>query len=135
MNLRFVDCVESKLKAFFTSVVNLVNLLRHNIRQGMTMSRNLFMGNYGIYGFEREKKWYEHEPQSVLGNEDSKILWDFTIQCGLFIQSRRPDIAVAEKAKNECKVIDIVVPNDVRVWNKEQEKEEKYQDLSERLAL
>ena len=33
----------------------------------------------GMYGFEREKKWYEHEPQSVLENEEAKILWDFTI--------------------------------------------------------
>ena len=41
----------------------------------------------GMYGFEREKKWYEHEPQSVLENEEAKILWDFTIQCDHLIQS------------------------------------------------
>ena len=25
-------------------------------------------------------KWYKHEPESVLENEDYKILWDFSIQ-------------------------------------------------------
>ena len=34
-----------------------------------------------------------------------------------------------EKAKMECKIIDVTVPNDVRVENKEQEKVEKFQDL------
>ena len=88
----------------------------------------------GMYEFGREKKWYEHEPQSVLENEEAKILWDFTIQCDHLIQSRRPDIVVVEKKKKECKIIDIAVPNDVRVGNKEQEKVEKYQDLRREIA-
>ena len=29
--------------------------------------------------FEAADKWHEHEPQSVLENEDYKILWDFSI--------------------------------------------------------
>ena len=29
--------------------------------------------------FEARYKWYEHEPESVLDNEDYKILWDFSI--------------------------------------------------------
>ena len=65
----------------------------------------------------------------MLENEEAKILWDFTIQCDHFIQSRRPDIVVVEKKNKECKIIDIAVPNDVRVGNKEQEKIEKYQGL------
>ena len=40
-----------------------------------------------MYGFEREKKRYEHEPQSVLENEEDKIPWTFTIQCDHLIQS------------------------------------------------
>ena len=30
--------------------------------------------------FEAEDKWYEHEPESVLENEDYKILWHSSIQ-------------------------------------------------------
>ena len=29
--------------------------------------------------FEAGDKWYEHEPESVLENEDYKILWEFSI--------------------------------------------------------
>ena len=29
--------------------------------------------------FEAGDKWYEHEPESVLENENYKILWDFSI--------------------------------------------------------
>ena len=29
--------------------------------------------------FEARDKWYEHEPEIVLKNEDYKILWDFSI--------------------------------------------------------
>ena len=30
--------------------------------------------------FEAGDKWYEHEPESVLENEDYKILWDFVFR-------------------------------------------------------
>ena len=71
----------------------------------------------------------------MLENEEAKILWDFTtIQCDHLIQSRRPEIVVVEKKKMECKIIDIAVPNDVRVGSKEQEKVEKYQDLRREIA-
>ena len=29
--------------------------------------------------FEAGDKWYEHESENVLENEDCKILWDFRI--------------------------------------------------------
>ena len=41
--------------------------------------------------FETGDRCYEHEPESVLDNEDSKILWDFGIQTDHIIEARRPD--------------------------------------------
>ena len=38
--------------------------------------------------FEAGDKWYEHEPQSVLENEDYKILWDFSIQTDHVIEAQ-----------------------------------------------
>ena len=38
--------------------------------------------------FEAGDKWYEHEPKSVLQNEDYKILWDFSIQTDHVIEAR-----------------------------------------------
>ena len=50
------------------------------------------------------------------------------------VQNRRPDIVVIEKSKQECKFIDIAVPNDDRFGSKEQGKIEKYQDLRQEIA-
>ena len=30
--------------------------------------------------FERKERWYEHVPESVLENEEYKLLWDFSVQ-------------------------------------------------------
>ena len=46
--------------------------------------------------FEVGDKWYELEPESVLENEDYKILWDFIIQTDHIIEARRPDLVVAD---------------------------------------
>ena len=44
--------------------------------------------------FEARDKWYEHEPESILENEDYKILWDFSFQIDYVIEPWRPDLAV-----------------------------------------
>ena len=43
--------------------------------------------------------WYEHEPESVLENEDYKILWYFSIQTDHIIEARRPDLVVVDKKR------------------------------------
>ena len=60
--------------------------------------------------FEARDKWYEHEPESVLENEDYKILWDFSIQTDHVIEARRPDLVVVDKKERSCKIIDFAVP-------------------------
>ena len=40
-----------------------------------------------------------HNPESVLGKETYKLLWDFEIQTGHLILPRRPDLAITEKKK------------------------------------
>ena len=67
--------------------------------------------------FEAGDKWYVHEPESVLENEDYKILWDFSIQTDHVTEVRRPDFTV---------------PGDSRI-EKEKEKTEEYQDLRREL--
>ena len=83
--------------------------------------------------FEVNDKWYEHEPESVLENEDYKILWDFSIQTDHEIGARRPDLVVVDKKNRACQVIDFAVPGDSRIEDKEREKIEKYQDLAREL--
>ena len=83
--------------------------------------------------FEAGNKRYEHEPESVLENEDYKILWDFSIQTDYVIEARRPDLIVADKKKRSCKIIDFAVPEDSRIEEKKKDKIEKYQDLEREL--
>ena len=60
---------------------------------------------------------------------NTKILWDFNIQCDHEIEARRADIVVVNEDAKECQIIDVAVPWDSRVRTKEQEKIEKYGDL------
>ena len=83
--------------------------------------------------FEAGDKWYEHEPESVLENEDYKILWDFSIQTDHVIEARRPDLVVVDKKERSCKIIDFVVPGVSRIEEKEKDKIEKYQDSGKEL--
>ena len=87
----------------------------------------------GIYGLQRQNKWYEHKPEGVIEDEKIKILWDFNIQCDHQIHHRRPDIVVIEKKSKTCQIIDIAVPGDKRAYSKENEKIENYEELRQEL--
>ena len=82
--------------------------------------------------FEAGDKWYEHEPERVLENEDYKILWDFSIQIDPVTEARRTDLVVVDKERS-CKIIDFAGPGDSRIEEKEKDKIEKYQDLGSEL--
>ena len=82
--------------------------------------------------FEAGDKWYEHQPESVLENEDYKIFQDFCIQTDV-IDARRPDLVVVDKKERICKIIDFAVPGDSRIEEKEKDKIQKYQDLGREL--
>ena len=83
--------------------------------------------------FQAGDKWYEHEPESVLDNEDYKILWDFSIRTDHVIEARRPDLVEVDKKERSCKIIDFAVPGDSRIEEKEKDKTKKYQDLGSEL--
>ena len=84
-------------------------------------------------GFERADKWYEQKPEAVIENENFKLLWEFTIQCDRVIETRRSDIVFVGKRSKEVKIIDIAIPGDSRVKEKEPEKIEKYEMLREEI--
>ena len=70
----------------------------------------------------------------MLENDEFKILWDINIQCDRIIEARRPDIIFIDKKEKCCKIIDIAIPGDSRVNEKEREKMEKYQLLKDELV-
>ena len=62
--------------------------------------------------FEAGDKCYEHERESILENEDYKILWDFSIQTDHVIEARRPDLVLVDMKERICKITDFTVPRD-----------------------
>ena len=81
---------------------------------------------------EAGDNWYEHEPESVLENEDYETLCDFSIQTNHVIEAQRPDLVLVDKKEGSCKIIDFAVPGDSRT-EEEKDKTEKYQDLGREL--
>ena len=76
---------------------------------------------------KRTEKWYEHVPEGVVQNEEVKFLWDIYVQCDNVIEARRPTIIVIDKKGRKRIIIDIAVPAEVRVGEKERrEKVKKY---------
>ena len=85
-------------------------------------------------GLEHTEKWYEHVPEGVVENEEIKVLWDINVQCDNVIEARRSDIIAIHKKERKGIIIDIAVPADVRVGEKEREKVEKHQDLKREIG-
>ena len=50
------------------------------------------------------------------------------------IEARRPDIVVVDKVKKETMIIDVAVPGNTRVCDKEREKIEKYSLLKDEIV-
>ena len=83
----------------------------------------------GKCGVERANNCHEQKPERVAESENSKILWDFTIQCDRKIEARRPDIVFIDRKERE-----VVIPGDDRAKDKELEKVQKYQLLKDEIA-
>ena len=65
----------------------------------------------------------------MLENDKCKILWDFTIQIDMKIVHQRSDIVAIDKENSECRIIDIAIPGDQNIKEKELEKINQYQDF------
>ena len=72
----------------------------------------------GIWSLYKDK-WYEHSPKSVEENEKVKLLWDFTIQTDRENHHGRPDIVIHKTKVKETIIVDIAVPGDSNVLQKE----------------
>ena len=66
-------------------------------------------------------------------NENYKLLWDFSIRTDHHIEARRLDLVLVDKSKKSCNIIDVAIPEDSGVKEKEAEKVEKYQNLAREL--
>ena len=68
--------------------------------------------------------------RKVIENETVRILWDFHVQTDKNIEHCRPDILIINKCEEEAIIIiDIAVPGDTEIIDREQDKILAYQDL------
>ena len=74
-------------------------------------------------------KWWDHAAFLVVEDDVTKILWDFNVYTDYHISAIRPDIVYINKNARVVSVIDIAVPADCHVKDKEIEKIDKHQDL------
>ena len=76
--------------------------------------------------------WWEY-PEKVVENDQAKIIWDFQIQTDTMVGANQPDIVLINKPERKALIIDIAVPADTNLRDKELEKITKYQPLCEEL--
>ena len=81
------------------------------------------------FGIAVERKYYNHNPQTVTENENVSILWDMPINTDRTIKANRPDIVVKDLKNKQCLLIDMSIPTDKNISVKFAEKLSKYKDL------
>ena len=131
---RYADCVRKLIKSIDDVVSGCSKLPQKEYKKRHdNLGKIVHWKRPRKCNFEAGGKWYEHEPESVLENEDCKIFWDFTILTDHVVEDRRPDLFVVNKKRRTCKIIYFAVPGDSKIEVKEKEKLEKYQDLRREL--
>lgn len=70
--------------------------------------------------------WYEHTPPPVIEYFEFKILWDFNIQVDEEITARSSDSVITDKGIDHIWIIDVTIPCDFKILEKENEKQEEY---------
>jgi hypothetical protein len=75
--------------------------------------------------------WYKHVPKSVETRQVGKatILWNQHALTDRTIPNNKPDIIIRDNEKGTCMLIDVAIPGDRNVIQKEAEKILKYKDL------
>ena len=58
-------------------------------------------------------------------SEDVKLLWDVNIQCDNVIEARRADLVLVEKEEQTAIIVDISVPVDANLADKDKGKVQK----------
>ena len=106
---------------------------RENKRRHDTVAKLVHSKLCERHNLERKEKWYVHCPEGVVEDDDAKLIWDIYIQCDNVMEARRPDLILVDKKAKSCVIIDVAVPGDCRIREKEIEKIEKYQNLKREL--
>ena len=72
---------------------------------------------------------HTHAPNPVYEQEDVTVLWNKAIHTDREVTTNRPDIIIKNKKEKTCVLIDVAMPTDRNVVQKEAEKKLKYKSL------
>jgi Holliday junction resolvase len=72
-------------------------------------------------GSEITEDWYSHIPKPVTEREDVTVLWNQGIQTDREVLANRPDIIVKNKKDITCLLIEVAIPSDRTVIQKDAE--------------
>ena len=78
---------------------------------------------------ETTGKWYTHMPKPVYEERDVTALWNQAVHTDKEVRANRPDIIIKNKKEKTCTLIDVAVPADRNIVQKEAEKKLKYTSL------
>jgi hypothetical protein len=79
-------------------------------------------------GIETAENWYSHIPKPVTEHEDVTVLWNQGIQTDREVLSNKT--IIKNKKGKTCLLIDVAIPSDKNVIQKEAEKKLKYKNRS-----
>ena len=102
-------------------------LYRHNvvakiIHQQLALDRELLSGP--------PKPYFKYNPETILENDRFKMTWDHPVLTDRMVGANRPDIVLVDKLNKKAFFIDITIPYDENICKAEQDKIQKYFDLS-----
>ena len=103
--------------------MNVPNLLIEITKQGIIGLEGIFIGKF----VDRMESMLNQNGMSI---NQKQILSDFTVQADHFITARRPDTIFIDKKHHDFQRIDLALPYDTRVYDKEVHKIEKYLNLA-----
>jgi len=77
------------------------------------------------------KHWYDNVPNSGEKSREAKvtILWNNQVRTDRIISNNKLDIIIRDNKQGTCMEIDVAIPGDRNMFNKEAEKMLKYKDL------
>jgi len=71
---------------------------------------------------ETTDKWYTHVPKTKYEEGDFTVLWNQAVHTDREVTANRPDITIKNKKEKICTLIDVAIPADRNVVQKEAEK-------------
>ena len=80
-------------------------------------------------GIETTDKWYTNMPKPVCEEGDVTVLWNKAVHTNREVTANRPDIIIKNKKEETCILIDVAIPADKNIVQKEAEKKLKYKSL------